>query len=200
MIKIVAATNNKKKLREIMRILAPMDFQVLSLSDIGLDIEVEENADSFSGNARLKAQAVFEHCSLPTIADDSGLCVDALGGAPGVHSARYGGQGLDDTGRLLRLLEEMKGIENRRARFVSAICCILDSDTMLECSGECKGTIGLVPKGEGGFGYDPIFMVGEKSYSQLSDTEKDEISHRGEALGNLRGMLGGYLDKKVLGA
>lgn len=196
MIKLVAATNNQKKQLEISRILAPMGFQVLTLRDIDLTIEVEEDADSFAGNARLKAQAVFERCKLPTVADDSGLCVEALGGAPGVYSARYGGPGLDDQGRTARLLEEMKEIPEgkRGAKFVSAICCILDRNTMLECSGECRGSIGFAPAGEGGFGYDPVFLVDGKSYSELSAQEKDAISHRGRALRNLRELLRGYIN------
>ncbi|WP_350308918.1 RdgB/HAM1 family non-canonical purine NTP pyrophosphatase [Harryflintia acetispora] len=196
MMKLVAATNNQKKLREISRILAPMGFGVLSLKDIGLEIEVEEDADSFAGNARLKAQAVFERCNLPTVADDSGLCVEALGGAPGVYSARYGGPGLNDQERTSRLLDEMKDApeDKRGAKFVSAICCILDRSTMLECSGECRGSIGFAPAGEGGFGYDPVFLVDGKSYSELSAEEKDAISHRGRALRNLRELLRGYLN------
>lgn len=196
MIKLVAATNNDKKLVELRRILAPMGFEVLSLKDLGLSIEIEENADSFSGNARLKAQAVFERCGLTTVADDSGLCVEALDGRPGVFSARYGGTGLDDRGRVARLLEEMREVaqDRRQAKFVCAICCILSRDTMLECQGECRGVIGEAPAGDGGFGYDPIFLVQGKSYSQLTDDEKDEISHRGVALQNLRAMLRQYID------
>ncbi len=190
MIKLVAATNNKKKLAELRRILSPMGFTVLSLADAGIDIDVEENADTFSGNARLKAQAVFDRCGMATLSDDSGLCVDALNGAPGVYSARYGGLETDEE-RNQKLLEEMKDIppEKRGAKFVCALCCILSADTMLECAGECRGSIGTAPAGDGGFGYDPLFVVDSRSYSELTDDEKDRISHRGMALENLCAML-----------
>lgn len=190
MIKLVAATNNKKKLAELRRILSPMGFSVLSLEDAGISVTVEENADTFSGNARLKAQAVFDRCGMPTLSDDSGLCVDALNGAPGVYSARYGGLTTDEE-RNWRLLEEMKNVppEERGAKFVCALCCILNADTMLECTGECRGSIGTAPAGGGGFGYDPIFVVNGRSYSELTDEEKDRISHRGAALENLCAML-----------
>lgn len=190
MIKLVAATNNKKKLTELRRILSPTGFSVLSLEDAGISIAVEEDADTFSGNARLKAQAVFDRCGMPTLSDDSGLCVDALEGAPGVYSARYGGLTTDEE-RNWRLLEEMKDVppEERGAKFVCALCCILNADTMLECTGECRGSIGTAPAGGGGFGYDPIFVVNGRSYSELTDEEKDRISHRGAALENLCAML-----------
>ncbi len=190
MIKLVAATNNKKKLAELRRILSPMGFTVLSLADAGIDIDVEENADTFSGNARLKAQAVFDRCGMATLSDDSGLCVDALNGAPGVYSARYGGLETDEE-RNQKILEEMKDIppEKRGAKFVCALCCILSADTMLECAGECRGSIGTAPAGDGGFGYDPLFVVDSRSYSELTDDEKDRISHRGMALENLCAML-----------
>lgn len=198
MVKLVAATNNAKKLDEMIRILRPMGFQVLSLSEAGINVSPEETADSFAGNARIKAEAVFALCGLPTVADDSGICVTALSGAPGVHSARYGGEGLTDSQRTGLLLTEMQGVTDRRACFVSAICCILDRDTMLECSGRCEGSLAQTPQGDGGFGYDPIFMVGEKSFSELTGEEKDEISHRGHALHNLRELLRGYVDVKFI--
>lgn len=187
--KLIAATNNQKKLLEIQRILEPMGYTVLSLKEAGLSIEVEETADSFSGNARLKAMAVYERTGLPTVADDSGLCVDALDGAPGVYSARFGGEGLDDRGRYLLLLEKLSGIQNRGARFVSAVCCVLGENQLLECEGTCEGEIATEPFGEGGFGYDPVFLVDGVSYAMLSPEEKDKISHRGRALERLRGLL-----------
>lgn len=195
--RLVAATNNKKKLIELRRILVPMGFEVLSLADMGLDIEVDENAETFAGNARLKAQAVFERCGLMTVSDDSGLCVDALDGAPGVYSARYGGLKTDEQ-RNEKLLDAMKNVpaEKRGARFVSAVCCIVDADTMLECEGECRGSIGFAPEGSGGFGYDPLFVVNGRSYSQLTDEEKDRISHRGAALERLRELLRPYMPNR----
>ena len=184
MMKLVAATNNQKKLREISRILAPMGFGVLSLKDIGLEIEVEEDADSFAGNARLKAQAVFERCNLPTVADDSGLCVDALGGRPGVYTARYAGENATDDMRMDKLLFELKDVpeDKRAARFVSAVCCVFPDGRKIEAEGKCEGKIAFEKLGSGGFGYDPIFTVDGKSFARMSDGEKDALSHRGRAL------------------
>jgi XTP/dITP diphosphohydrolase len=193
--RLVAATNNKKKLEEIKRILQPMGFEVCSLSQIGLCVEAEENADSFEGNARLKARAVFEACHLPTVADDSGLCVDALDGAPGVYSARFGGPELDDAGRNALLLKKMRDVpaDRRGAAFVSAVCLYLADGTLLECRGECRGEIAFTPSGQGGFGYDPLFLVDGRSYSALSAEEKDAVSHRGRALRVLRDKLCSHL-------
>ncbi|MCI8622364.1 MAG: RdgB/HAM1 family non-canonical purine NTP pyrophosphatase [Provencibacterium sp.] len=198
--RMVAATNNSHKLEELRRILTPMGFEVLSLSEAGVDVHPDETAETFTGNAQIKAQAVFERCGLPTIADDSGLCVEALDGRPGVHSARYGGEGLSDAQRVARLLEEMRETpkDRRGAKFVCAVCCFLDRNTVLECVGECEGTVGYEPVGEGGFGYDPVFMVGGRSYSQLSGEEKDALSHRGRALNNLRDILAPYLARKAM--
>ena len=188
---LVAATNNQNKVLEFRRILAPLGFEVLSLEDIGLKIEIEEDADSFLGNARLKAKAVYDRCRMPALSDDSGLCVDALDGRPGVYSARYGGEGLSDAQRVDKLLEEMRDIprERRGAKFVCAICCVLGPETVLESSGECLGEIGFAPVGTGGFGYDPIFLVDGRSYSEISGGEKDRISHRGKALRNMKELL-----------
>lgn len=189
--RLVAATNNQNKVLEFRRILAPLGFEVRSLEDIGLKIEIEEDADSFLGNARLKAKAVYDRCQMPALSDDSGLCVDALDGRPGVYSARYGGEGLSDAQRVDKLLEEMRDIprERRGAKFVCAICCVLGPETVLESRGECLGEIGFAPVGTGGFGYDPIFLVDGKSYSEISGREKDEISHRGKALRNMKELL-----------
>lgn len=200
MTQFVAATNNQHKVEEFRRILAPMGFSVLSLAQAGVTVHPDETAETFTGNAQLKAQAVFEICGLPTIADDSGLCVKALAGRPGVHSARYGGEGLSDAQRVSLLLQEMRDVpkEERGAKFVCAICCFLNRDTVLECTGECEGMIGFEPLGEDGFGYDPVFMVGGRSYAQLSAGEKDAVSHRGRALGNLREMLAPYQARGIM--
>lgn len=197
--RLLAATNNKHKLEEIRRILAPAGFTVLSLSDVALHAQVEETGDTFAQNARLKAEAVFALSEMPTLSDDSGLCVGALGGRPGVYSARYGGDGLDDAGRTQKLLCEMERVpqEERGARFVCAVCCILDKDTVLETSGECKGSIGFAPLGAGGFGYDPVFMVGGHSYAGLPGAEKDTISHRGRALQNLCVLLAQHRERMI---
>ena len=121
---------------------------------------------------------------LPAVADDSGLMVDALGGAPGVYSARYAGEDATDEQRNEKLLQELKDVpaEQRTARFVSAVCCVFPDGETVQVRGECEGTIAFAPSGSGGFGYDPLFLVGEKTYAELSAAEKDAISHRGRAL------------------
>ena len=182
--KIIAATKNKNKLREFGEILR--GFEIISQEEAGVDIEVEETGTTFEENSMLKAKAIFEATGIAAIADDSGLCVDALGGAPGVYSARYGGEGLDDEGRVQLLLENMKNIPKgeRSARFVCAIT-LVDKDRIITARGECEGEIDYEPKGENGFGYDPVFYVEKykKTMAQISPDEKNAISHRGKALG-----------------
>ncbi|MEG0692395.1 MAG: RdgB/HAM1 family non-canonical purine NTP pyrophosphatase [Oscillospiraceae bacterium] len=182
--KFIIATNNKHKIKEFERILSPLSIEVISQSDEGINIEVVEDADTFEGNAFLKAKAIYDIAKIPTIADDSGLEVFALNHAPGVYSARYGGEGLTDIDRYNKLLEEMKHVpENERgAQFVCSISLVLSDKEVYGFTGICKGQIGYQPKGENGFGYDPIFMVGDESFSTLSPQKKDEISHRGKAL------------------
>ena len=134
---------------------------------------------------------------MPAIADDSGLCVDALGGAPGVYSARYGGPGLDDAGRYRLLLENMRGQTPRTAKFVSVITCCFPNGEVITARGECPGTIAYAPQGEGGFGYDPVFFLPQrkKTFAQLTAEEKNEISHRGRALALFQEKLKEYLNK-----
>ena len=134
---------------------------------------------------------------MPAIADDSGLCVDALGGAPGVYSARYGGPGLDDAGRYRLLLENMRGQTPRTAKFVSVITCCFPNGDVITARGECPGTIAYAPQGEGGFGYDPVFFLPQrkKTFAQLTAEEKNEISHRGRALARFQEKLKEYLNK-----
>ena len=194
---ICAATNNPGKLKELRRILERMGHQVKSLRELGVDLDPEETGATFEENAFLKARAVMEASGLPAIADDSGLCVDALNGAPGVYSARYGGPGLDDVGRYRLLLENMRGQLDRRCRFVSAICCCFPNGDRVEARGECPGTLAYAPKGEDGFGYDPIFFVPalKKTFAELSPAEKNAISHRGNALTAFREKLEQYLNK-----
>lgn len=185
------ATNNPGKVREFCRILKPLGFTVYSLKDLELRAEVEETGSTFRENALLKASALMRLSKLPAIADDSGLCVDALDGAPGVYSARYGGEGLSDGARTDLLLAGMRHVprEKRTARFISAICCVFPDGTKLEAEGACEGYIGYEKRGVNGFGYDPVFMVGERSFAELSDSEKDRISHRGKALRSFVKML-----------
>ena len=182
--KAVLASNNKKKMVEMRAILGELGVEVLSQADVGVSIEPEENGTTFEENSRIKAVAIMEATGLPAIADDSGLVVEALDGAPGVYSARYGGEGLDDTGRWQLLLKNMEGKENRACKFVSVICCAFPDGTQLMARGEVHGVVAQGPKGEGGFGYDPIFWLPEqgKSMAELTAEEKNKISHRGNAL------------------
>lgn len=186
----VIATKNMHKLEEFKRILEPMGIGVLSQADIGVDIDVDETAKTFEGNAQLKARAIFKIIGKPTIADDSGIEVEALNGEPGVYSARYGGSNCkNDVERYRLLLANMDGVENRRAAFVCAIHLVLSEFEEYTFMGRCEGEVGYAPKGDGGFGYDPIFMVKDKSFSELSGEKKDAISHRGVALRKLSEFL-----------
>ena len=189
--KLVLASKNKKKLAELNDILSQLGIEVCSEAEAGVDVEVEETGTTFEENALLKARAVCEASGLPAVADDSGLCVDALGGAPGVYSARYGGPGLDDVGRYQLLLENMRGMLDRRCKFVSAICCCFPDGEVITARGECPGTLAYAPKGEDGFGYDPIFFLPErkKTFAELTAEEKNAISHRGRALEEFRSKL-----------
>jgi XTP/dITP diphosphohydrolase len=185
--RLLIATGNPHKLEEFRRILAPLGIEAVSPAEL---LSVDETGETFEENAELKARAFYKATGIPSVADDSGLCVDALGGGPGVHSARYMGD-VPHTEKIKGILRAMIGVpdEQRTARFVAAICCVIDDDTVLTCREECEGRIGYAPKGDGGFGYDPIFMVGERSFAELSDGEKDEISHRGRALRSFAEML-----------
>ena len=182
--KAVLASNNKKKMVEMRAILGELGVEVLSQAEVGVSIEPEENGTTFEENSRIKAVAIMEATGLPAIADDSGLVVEALDGAPGVYSARYGGEGLDDTGRWQLLLKNMEGKENRACKFVSVICCAFPAGTQLMARGEVHGVVAQGPSGEGGVGYDPLFWLPEqgKSMAELTAEEKNQISHRGNAL------------------
>ena len=190
--KFIIATNNAKKLVELDRILNPLGINAVTARDAGVDLgDVEETGTTFEENALIKAMSAFEKSGFPAIADDSGLMVDALDGRPGVYTARYGGEGLSDKERYMNLLDEMKDIpkDKRTARFVSVICCVLSKDEVITVRGECVGEIAFEPSGEGGFGYDPIFLYEGKSFALLTPEEKDSISHRGKALRLLREEL-----------
>ena len=195
MTKLVLASKNKKKMAELNDILSQLGIQVCSEAEAGVDVEVEETGTTFEENSLLKAKAVMEASGLPAVADDSGLCVDCLGGAPGVYSARYGGEGLDDTGRYKLLLENMRGQMPRTAKFVSVITCCFPNGDVISARGECPGTIAFAPMGEGGFGYDPVFFVPQlkKTFAQLTAEEKNAISHRGKALEAFQVKLKEYL-------
>ena len=193
--KLVLASKNQKKLTERNDILARLGVEVCSEAEAGVDLEVEETGTTFEANSLLKAKAVMEASGLPAIADDSGLCVECLGGAPGVYSARYGGEGLDDIARYRLLLENMRGQMTRAAKVVSVITCCFPNGDVLTARGECAGTIAYAPMGEGGFGYDPVFFVPElkKTFAQLSAEEKNAVSHRGKALEAFQKKLEEYL-------
>ncbi len=196
--KIVLASKNAHKLEEMQNILSAQGVEVVLEAEVGVDVEVEETGATFAENSLLKARAVMEATGLPAIADDSGLMVDALGGAPGVYSARYGGPELDDAGRYRLLLENMRGQLNRRCRFVSAVTLCLPGGDVIAAQGECPGTLAYAPQGDHGFGYDPIFFVPEKkkTYAQLTAEEKNAISHRGRALQAFQEKLSAYLSDK----
>ena len=193
--KVVLASKNAHKLQELQDILSAQGVEVILESAAGVDVEVEETGTTFEENSLLKARAVMEASGLPAIADDSGMMVDALNGAPGVYSARYGGPGLDDAGRYRLLLENMRGVLDRKCRFVSAITLCMPSGDIVTARGECPGTLAYAPQGENGFGYDPIFFVPEKkkTFAQLTAEEKNAISHRGRALQLFQEKLAAYL-------
>ena len=184
--KICAATGNAGKLRELRRILEAQGHEVVSQKELGITIEPEETGTTFAENALIKAETICKASGLPTIADDSGLCVDALDGAPGVYSARYCGHHGDDEANNDKLLEEMKDVpaERRTAKFVCVITCLWPDGRRIVARGECPGQILFAPKGTGGFGYDPVFYLPEleKTYAELAPEEKNAISHRARAL------------------
>lgn len=188
---VIVATGNQGKLKEFERIFAPLGIEVIAQGKVCPQLQVEENGTTFSDNAFLKAEAVHRLTGKAALADDSGLCVDALDGAPGVYSARYGGEDLPYPLKMQKLLEELKGVpvDWRGAKFVAHICYIDQNGKRLDVEGVCAGYIGAEPKGENGFGYDPLFMVDGKSFSEMDDAEKDIISHRGKALRELAAKL-----------
>ena len=196
--KVVLASKNQHKLVEMRDILSAQGVEVVLESDVGVDVDVEETGTTFEENSLLKAKAVMEASGLPAIADDSGLAVDALGGAPGVYSARYGGEELDDAGRYRLLLENMRGQLDRRCKFVSVITLCMPNGDVISARGECPGTLAYAPQGENGFGYDPVFFVPgkKKSFAQLTAEEKNAISHRGNALKLFQQKLADYLSSR----
>ncbi|MDR0821152.1 MAG: RdgB/HAM1 family non-canonical purine NTP pyrophosphatase [Oscillospiraceae bacterium] len=190
--KLIIATNNKHKVRELKSILAPRGYEAVSLADENISVEITEDGDTFEENARIKAEFVYGLTHTPVIADDSGLEVEFLGGAPGIYSARYGGEDLTDTDRNDLLLEELSGVEPelRGAKFVCAVYFIKDDEEQYCFTGELAGYIGTEPLGDGGFGYDPIFMLDEDtSLATLPEEEKNQLSHRAKALKQLEEEL-----------
>ncbi|MBQ6181422.1 MAG: RdgB/HAM1 family non-canonical purine NTP pyrophosphatase [Ruminococcus sp.] len=184
--KLVMATNNANKLREAREILAPLGIEVISQREAGADVEADENGESFEENAVIKAQTVYDIVGLPVIADDSGLCVDALGGRPGVHSARYAPKGEECD----KLLEELKDVpeDERSARFECWLV-FMDYECLDVVTGSCEGRISTEKRGDNGFGYDPVFLYGSRTLAEMSADEKNAISHRGAALRALYDLL-----------
>ncbi len=182
--RIILASNNKNKLKELKSLLEPKGFEVISQREAGVDTEAEENGTTFEENALIKARAIYGIMKCAVIADDSGLEVDALNGEPGVYSHRYAGENATDSDRCDKVLGLMKDVTDaeRTARFVCAVAYIDSDGKESVVRGTCEGVIGREKRGSNGFGYDPIFYVGEKSFAQLSEEEKNGISHRGNAL------------------
>ena len=193
--RMVLASQNAHKKVEMEHILAQYGVELVLQSELGIHVDVEETGATFAENAMLKAKAICAASGLPAIADDSGLCVDALNGGPGVYSARYGGEGLDDKGRYTLLLSSMRGQTTRAAHFTCSIACAFPNGDTLTAEGQVQGTIAFAPMGEGGFGYDPVFFVPslKKTFAQLTAEEKNAISHRGKALEAFKVKLEEYL-------
>ncbi|HCB99826.1 MAG TPA: non-canonical purine NTP pyrophosphatase, RdgB/HAM1 family [Ruminococcaceae bacterium] len=182
----IAATGNPGKLKEFVRILTPLGHQVLSQKEANVHCSPEETGHTFEENARIKARAVCDATNMPVIADDSGLCVDALDGAPGIYSARYAEKNATDRDRINKLLSALREVPEgkRTAHFVSVICCIFPDGREIVARGECEGTIAFAQDGVDGFGYDPIFVEKStgKTFANLSASEKDAVSHRGKSM------------------
>lgn len=181
----ILATNNMKKLAEMQRILSPLGINVVTAKMLSTELpEVEENGTTFEENAMTKAKHACQFMNMPAIADDSGLCVDYLNGAPGIYSARFsGGHGNDEANNDL-LLEKLDGVpmEQRTAYYVCAICCVFPDGREITVRGECHGHIGFERDGSEGFGYDPLFIINGRAFGRYTAEEKDKISHRGNAL------------------
>jgi XTP/dITP diphosphohydrolase len=181
---IVLATRNAGKVKELQQLLKNFPIEVKSLNDFGPIPEVEEDGETFDDNAYKKALFTAKALGLPAMADDSGLVVEALGGAPGVKSARYAGENATDEENIARLLDKMNGEENRRAAFECVISIAVPSGPALTYEGRCEGKIAHEPKGTSGFGYDPVFFYPElnRTFAELNSEEKNRVSHRGKAL------------------
>ena len=184
---IVLATRNAGKVREFQELVKNFPVEIKSLSDFGPIPEVEEDGETFEENAYKKALFTAKVLGLPAIADDSGLVVEALDGAPGVYSARYAGENATDQENAAKLLEEMKGVANRRAAFACVLSIAVPSGPALTYEGRCEGEILEAPRGENGFGYDPVFFYPPlgKSFAEIAMAEKNKVSHRGLALAEL---------------
>ena len=188
---LVFATNNQHKIDEAQDIVKGK-LKLISLKEAGVDIDVDETETTFRGNAWLKAQAVWELTGLPCVADDSGLCVEALGGEPGVYSSRYAGEAGNHTKNNEKLLKEMDGKSDRRAFFTTVLCLVGLDDTPIYIEGKVNGVILREIQGRDGFGYDPLFCPDgdNRSFAEMSAAEKNAMSHRGRAFQSLMEYLG----------
>ncbi len=185
--KVVLASKNQHKLVEISAILEKLGIELVLQSELGIDVDVEETGTTFEENSFLKADAVMRASGMPALADDSGIAVDALNGAPGIYSARYGfDESLDDHGRMMLLLKNMEHVpdEKRQAKFVCVITLVMPDGRKVQARGEAHGMLLREPIGENGFGYDPIFFYPPKNcgFAQLPPEEKNQVSHRAKAL------------------
>lgn len=196
--KIFIATKNQKKLQELKRILAPMGFDVLCESDLDFAlIDAVEDGQTFEENALIKAKSGLAQTGYITVADDSGLCVDYLGGKPGIYSARFAGEHGNSDLNNDKLLNELRGVEmeKRTAHFACVVACVFPDGRQFTVSGECHGHIAFErQQGSGGFGYDPLFISEKGPFSQLSSDEKDKISHRGKALRLFKEKIKEYIE------
>ena len=185
---LVLATNNRGKVREFTELLRDYPVEILCLADFGPLPPVVEDGATFDDNAYKKASHTAKVLGLPAIADDSGLVVKALKGRPGVHSARYAGDNASDAQNIAKLLAEMEGVTDRRAAFECVISIAVPSGPALTYEGRCEGEITLEPRGEGGFGYDPVFFYPPlgKTFAELTLAEKNRVSHRGRALAEIQ--------------
>lgn len=194
--KIFIATKNHNKLKELERILKPMGFEVLSENDLEKPLpEVEETGTTYEENALLKAHSGLKETGFITVADDSGLSVDILDGAPGLYSARYSGSGATYASNNEKLLAALKGVprDKRTAVFVSAIACVFPDGREFTVRGECRGYVAEECRGSGGFGYDPLFVCPAGCYAEMTAEEKDRVSHRGNALRAFKEELKKYI-------
>ena len=192
MTRVVLASSNEGKLRELAALLAPFALELAPEGELGIRAAAETGA-TFIENALLKARHAARHARLPALADDSGLEVDALGGAPGLHSARFGGSGFDDAGRVALLLERLRTVprEQRTARFRCVIALVDEAGRERTVEGVAEGAIATAPRGDGGFGYDPVFFYPPlgRTFGELSDHEKERVSHRALAARAARAVL-----------
>ena len=196
--KYVLATANPGKISEMRLILSSLGIEVITRKDLGIDMEIEETGTTFFENAKLKADAICLASGMPSIADDSGLIVDALDGKPGVYASSFGGEHLSAEERCRYLLNQMGNTEQRRAKFVCTIVCTFPDGNVLIANGECCGEITAKLIGSGGFGYDPVFLPDgkDKTMAELTADEKNEISHRGKALRNFKEILTSFKEGK----